>query len=550
MASNQCFAYKMLKKQIGQQCKIYGRLRQKGDLGSLPGMYKKSEDLNDMIPSDDVSAFFRGGIINTMACFEAYVVDLLDEACDTILYQRKKCLGTCEDCQQLRYDHVIRKKESQPLDEAKDTAKENSQQDLKKKALEKEKYRAKDFYPRIKGLSDEEIEILEKGEAEQNPQTKQSKEKQEIFENYESMKEEMTSRKTKHDVNQRNPILLHKWNEKYSDVLSGPNYFVSSIFQGGGIKYYYPIDGNKISKVIIKDKVVVCAMLRLFYGIRCIMGHGNDGTLNNSLTLKEFPFCEACFQQGHKQLHCITSHKNPDDSINKQKFKKCEKCQNDTLSILDNISQLSATLDTCITQMGKKKVLKKSRHFPRRETFERLANEEKAQQAEWIIEKYDLDIDRINSGPGLVNENYAYFHMCRILHWLKENKRMMYVTYRVLVRINQFILVLAYRMRIAVAQILMEKHGLEDGIWNVPEDKEKLKKKIEKFEKKHKERVESLQKHDGAENRVVVNNMQRKCNCQTTIQNDNNKTIIVLIICSSFIIVCVQLSIIIFKLTQ
>ncbi len=96
---NQCFAYKTLKSQIGQQCNTYGRLHKRSDLGSLPGMYVKSE--GRVIPSDDVSSFLRGGIIGTMASFEAFVVDLLNEAYDTILFERKKCKGTCKDCEQL-----------------------------------------------------------------------------------------------------------------------------------------------------------------------------------------------------------------------------------------------------------------------------------------------------------------------------------------------------------------------------------------------------------------------------------------------------------------
>ena len=427
----------------------------------------KNEEGRD-IPSDDVSGFLRGGIITTMACFEACVVDLLDEARDTILYTRKKCpLGwTCQDCLQLKYKHVVQEQGERPGNDA-------------------------------------------------------------------------ATKKRLNDTRKTKPTsLFHNWNQQYTATLGED--FLATIFETSDIKYYYPVNDDKISAVIIrnKDEVVVCAMLRLFYGIRCIMGHGSaTPTLNNAGTLKDFPSCEKC--AGKQPIHSIINHEDEDN------FQKCDDCKK-PLSILENISQLSAILDECITQMGKKRVLKKSRHFPQRETFERLSDEThgpEKKKAKSIIDKYFLDIDRINSGPGIVNENYAYFHMCRIFHWLKENERMMYVTYRVLVRINQFILVLAYRMRIAVARILMDKYKLEDGIWNVPKDEGKLKKKIEKFEKKLKERVESLQKHDSAENRMMVNNMQ-------TIQNDYNKTIVVLIICSSFIIVCVQLSIIIFKLTQ
>ena len=448
MPSDRCFAYEILKKQIGQQCDIYGRLHQKEDLGSLPGMYKNEEGRD--IPSDDVSAFFRGGIITTMACFEAYVVDLLEEACDTILYKRIQCRWTCPDCLQLKYEHVktITERSEQLTDEVK----------LKLKAEDK--------------------------------------------------------------FQKTNSVLLHSWNAKYEEVLGKD--VVEKIFETSkDIKYNYPVDDKNISKVVIKDEFVVCAILRLFYGIRCIMGHGNaEATLTGKNgALSDFPKCKK-------------------NSCEKNSCKKSKET-------LAKIYELSNSLDKCIEEQGKKKVLKTSRHFPQQATFERLSDASASKKALDIIVKYFPERPKENNNTIPIDENYAYFHMCRILHWLKENKRMMYVTYRVLVRINQFILVLAYRMRIAVAQILMEKYGLEDGIWNVPKDKEKLKKKIGDFEKEHEKRVKRLQKHDGAENRVVEN-MQRKYNYQMTFQNDmNNKqakswkdnTVIVLLIISYTLII-------------
>ena len=549
MASNQCFAYKILKKQIGQQCKIYGRLHQKGDLGSLPGMYKESEDLkdSDMIPSDEVSAFLRGGIMFTMACFEGYVRDLLDEACDTILYQRKKpCLGTCEDCRQLKYDHVIMDmKETTDLTELfanfdDDTmiksicSTKDQNLDLKKIAIKREYERTKHFRPRI-DLSDDEIvntlelsiqrkqRELEGSGVEQDPSALSTSESimknEQLLKEYVDTKKKLVRDKTKLDIDERNPLLLHCWNDKYSKLLNPTDQsgqgtatqsgqgtatqsddFVKSIIQSGDIIYYYPVDDDKISKVIIKDKVAVCAMLRLFYGIRCIMGHGNaTGTLNNPDTLKDFPHCKICSQKTYNDLHCIKIHmvKQDGESIAKgvgKNFKECKECRTNSCSIFKNISQLSAVFDECIKQMGKKQVLKKSRHFPRKETLERLTDETQKMKAESIIEQYNLDIDK--EQDIIINEKYAYFHMCRIFHWLEENKRMMYVTYRVLIRINQFILVLAYRMRIAVARILMDKYKLEDRIWNVPKNEDKLKKKIQKFEENHEERIRSLQKFD------------------------------------------------------
>ena len=44
----------------------------------------------------------------------------------------------------------------------------------------------------------------------------------------------------------------------------------------------------------LEDESAICAMLRLFYGIRCIMAHGkSDKTLSEGV-LKEFPQCPKC----------------------------------------------------------------------------------------------------------------------------------------------------------------------------------------------------------------------------------------------------------------
>ncbi len=316
------------------------------------------------------------------------------------------------------------------------------------------------------------------------------------FENFCATKKQLLSAAKDEDF-RKGPTLLKKWNEKYTQVFqteAAPGKtFVEMLFQihegpVTPVMYYYPIDNSRISAVEIKDEVVLSTILKLFYGIRCIMGHGSaTQTLNNPETLKDFPI----FNKG---THYLLSHENPDKSININKFKICPKCKNEPCSILKNISLLSDYLDDCIKEYGMKKVLKKSRHFPRTETFGTLSDKTKRKQAASIIEKYKLTCEFIDEKA--IDEKYALFHLCRIFHWLKENERMMYVTYRVLLRINQFILVLAHRMRITVAQILMDKYQLPDGIWGVPKSKKELEDKIKKFESKHKKKVEDLQKHD------------------------------------------------------
>ena len=469
MASNQCFAYKILKKHIGKQCDIYGRLRQTGDLGSLPGMYVKNDEGRD-IPSEDVSAFLRGGIINTMACYEAYVVDLFDEAYETILFERTECKGDCQKCEQLKYDHVVIKPESLTLGCLTEEEQKVISSESDKIQIEIQKEYCRIVTGRGNRNNFEKLAMIN------------------------MIKEKVTQHKFR-----LTPSVFHTWINKYSKMLLGSkanaNDFVDSMFEGGDIEYYYPVDDYNISRVTIDNPFFICAMSRICYGIRCIMAHGSaESTLSGKGALSGFPDCEKCsvilnanLKKGDKCRSCCH---------HKQSL-KCE-CQK-KIDTLKEIHELSNLLDECIIQKGKRKVLKKSRHFPKLETFKMAGVADI--KAKRIIEEYNLDEKTNNAenpGGNPINQHFAYFHMFRVFHWLKENQRLMYVTYRLLLRINQFILVLAHRMRIAVARILIHKHGLDNGIWGVPKDEEELKEKIKKFESKHKKKVEDLQKNDSS----------------------------------------------------
>ncbi len=81
--------------------------------------------------------------------------------------------------------------------------------------------------------------------------------------------------------------------------------------------------------------------------------------------------------------------------------------------------------------------------------------------------------------------------MRRVYYWLKEKKRNMYITYRMLVRVNQFIHMMAYRMYLAVTQVLIRDFKLPNEFWGIK--KEEIGDKISEFEKNHKEIVEKTQ---------------------------------------------------------
>ena len=98
-----------------------------------------------------------------------------------------------------------------------------------------------------------------------------------------------------------------------------------------------------------------------------------------------------------------------------------------------------------------------------------------------LLEKLGLKQDKCS--PGNV-----YYHISRIAFFAYNLKKRMYITYRLLVRINQFVLLLAFRIKLAVAKYLVKysekKNGeiddLKEGLWGyVVNDNERVQNKIE-----------------------------------------------------------------------
>ena len=87
---DKCLAYDRLDKHIKQSYVSYGKLCETGELGHIRGMYEPHQCYNDeMKPAKHTSDYLRGGVISTVAAFEAFVGDLLNEATDLIAVEFK-----------------------------------------------------------------------------------------------------------------------------------------------------------------------------------------------------------------------------------------------------------------------------------------------------------------------------------------------------------------------------------------------------------------------------------------------------------------------------
>ena len=142
----------------------------------------------------------------------------------------------------------------------------------------------------------------------------------------------------------------------------------------------------------------------------------------------------------------------------------------------------------------------KLEEFQKKE-FEELKTEinEELEEEEWkdVLKIIESHFPTPTAGTrDKLPASFAYFHLCRVLNWVKKKKIDMYITYRLLVRINQFIHMLAFRIHIAVAEILIRKHGLPNGTWGIKIEEDgrvgNIDEMIEKFEKDYEKIVRDI----------------------------------------------------------
>ena len=274
MTSRICFAYENLDRQIGKSCHIYRKFHQAGEFGKMPGMYDEENRYGEKKPSEETSHYLRGGVINTVAVFEAFIVNLLNEACEMVIFERQKCEENCAKCKQLDYEHTVNRK--------------NKRDGLKK---------------------------LEQT----NP--------------------EMQSRQQPTAKPLKTGIKFHEWDKDYTkkmlttDQKEKNKTFTDIMLEQGPIRYQYLLKGELSAVTIsqrekgltqdekrrqrIEDRQrqremstqkfegesILCAMIRLFYGIRCVMAHGDAGQTLNTGCLKDFPECSEC--EGSETQKCL-----------------------------------------------------------------------------------------------------------------------------------------------------------------------------------------------------------------------------------------------------
>ena len=245
------------------------------------------------------------------------------------------------------------------------------------------------------------------------------------------------------------------------------------------IEYYYPLDKCTHAVIEISEKDTICAILRLWYGIRCISAHGMaTQTFSKGGALYKFPDCEKC--------HKLT-----------QKVTRCKELQ-----MLCNGHDLCKEIEKiCESEMPEPPESSTSVSVYRYAKIKSIPDLRKIQSSgnKKACELVDeLGLKQDGCSPGNV-----YYHISRIAFFASNLEKRMYITYRLLVRVNQFVLLLAFRIKLAVAKYLVkyskEENGkiddLKKGLWGyVDNDNEKVLKLIEEVQGKHKEKIKKIQK--------------------------------------------------------
>ena len=468
-------AYEELREQLERQCEKYRDLDITGDIGR--GRYK--EEYGKWVPNENIGEYLRGGVVSTMAVFEAFMSRIIEEAFNVILY-KCKCKGSGGECSFTMKDDKL---------ELRDVEKISLLRHAFQKVVE---WRKKDEEKKSKKNQKNKMETEEKPSAE-----KSAAKAAELFSgDHPSERIDCILEYRNRCIKKMTNPLLHTFDETFRIMFNEEKFSIAEkIFsvtaERKPIEYHYPLDKCTHTVIKISEEKTVCAILRLWYGIRCISAHG--------MAIQTFSKGGALY-----------------------KFPDCDKCQEDTQN--EELQMLHNGLDLCGEMKAAyeskiPKPLEGSVSDRRYSVIPSIPNVEEIQSSE--NEKACELVDKLKLKQDGCSPGNVYYHISRIAFFASKLEKRMYITYRLLVRINQFVLLLAFRIKLAVAKYLVEYSkkenekieeekqskevngkidDLKEGLWKyvVNDDEkdanERVQELIDKVQRKHKEKIEEIQK--------------------------------------------------------
>ena len=451
-------AYNELRKQLERQCEKYRDLDKSGNIGR--GHYK--EEHGKWVPEENIGEYLRGGVVSTMAVFEAFMSGIIIEAFNVII-SKCKCKGSGEECSSTMKDDEL---------ELRDVKNISLLRHAFQKVVERGK---KEEEKKSKKNQKNKTETEEKP-----PAGKSAAKAAELF--FGDPPSELIDFILEHRnwcIKKMTNPLLHTFDETFELMFNEKNFSIAEkIFSVTAkckpIEYHYPLDECTHTVIKISEEKSVCAILRLWYGIRCISAHGMaTQTFSKDGALYKFPDCEKCQ----------------------------EDTQNEEFQMLHNglvfCGEIKAAYESKIP-----KPLESSVSDHRYAVIPSIPNVEEIQSSE--NEKACELVDKLGLKQDGCSPGNVYYHISRIAFFASKLEKRMYITYRLLVRINQFVLLLAFRIKLAVAKYLVEyskkENGkiddLKEGLWGyvVNDDEKDANEKIEEVQRKHKEKIEEIQR--------------------------------------------------------
>ena len=275
MCKGRCYAYEELKRQLQDQCTTYLKLHPNKEIGK--GRYT---DKGYLVPNKEIFEYLRGGVISTMAVFEAFLSNIMAEAFDRIIYEHECCCGcTCSSlrgCSCTCEVSIMKGLES-----------------LRKSTVCMHAFEQAlqcDAKPSVSSVAQRAHEV--------------------VF-GKKSLEELLVGHR---DSLVDGTPLLHSFDEAFSKLFEGKKgndkQVISDLIfsvtgqQHNPINYLYLLNDEFHSKITISDKETLCAILRLWYGIRCISAHGvaHKTIERRDGALKDFPKCSKCNKEGDETV--------------------------------------------------------------------------------------------------------------------------------------------------------------------------------------------------------------------------------------------------------
>ena len=250
-------AYNELRKQLERQCEKYRDLDKSGKIGW--GHYK--EEHGKWVPEENIGEYLRGGVVSTMAVFEAFMSSIIIEAFNVII-SKCKCKGSGEECSSTMKDDKLKLRDVKNISllrHAFQKVVERGKKEEEKKSKKNQK---------------------NKTETEEKPSAGKSAAKAaELF--FGDPPSELIDFILEHRnwcIKKMTNPLLHTFDETFELMFNEKNFSIAEkIFSVTAkrkpIEYHYPLDECTHTVIKISEEKSVCAILCLWYGIRCISAH-------------------------------------------------------------------------------------------------------------------------------------------------------------------------------------------------------------------------------------------------------------------------------------